>query len=57
MVKEPLNKLWHACLAPEIAEPYVTNLAHSPRYGLRFVPRSARFHAPFTRTLTYSEVP
>ena len=37
MLKKPLNKSWHTCLAPEIAEPYVTNLAYSPRYYLRFV--------------------
>ena len=57
MLKKPLNKSWHTCLALEIAEPYVTNLANSPRYYLRFVPCSARFHAPFTRTIAYSEVP
>ena len=37
-LKEPLNKLGHTCRAPEIAELYVTKLAHSPRYGRRFVP-------------------
>ncbi len=37
-IREPLNKSWHICLAYEIAEPYVTNLANNPRYRLRFVP-------------------
>ena len=37
-IREPLNKSWHICLAHEIAQLGVTNLAHSPRYGLRFVP-------------------
>ncbi|MCZ6666047.1 MAG: hypothetical protein O7B81_12135, partial [Gammaproteobacteria bacterium] len=37
-LREPLNKSWHLCLAHEIAQIGVTNLAHSPRYGLRFVP-------------------
>ena len=57
MLKKPLNKSWHTCLAHGIAEPYVTNLANSPRYYLRFVPLSARFHAPFTRIMIYSEIP
>ena len=55
--KEPLNKSRPLCLAHEIADPYVTNLAHSPRYGLRFVPYSAPLHEPFRRILIYSEVP
>ena len=36
--KEPQNKSWHTCLAPEIAELGVTNLANSSRYCLRRVP-------------------
>ena len=38
VLTEPRNKSWHICLVHEIAEPYVTNLANSPRYWLRFVP-------------------
>ena len=54
---EPLNKSWHICLAHEIAQLRVTNLANSPRYYLRFVPLSAQLHEQFRRTMTYSELP
>ncbi len=37
-IREPLNKSWQICLAHEIAQLGVTNLANSPRYCLRFVP-------------------
>ena len=38
LIREPLNKSRPICLAHEITQPYVKNLALSPRYGLRFVP-------------------